>query len=362
MTSTGTRKRAHDPEDDGRNALLGGGSGNHFATDRTNKHQNKRLKLSTPTPQSPTEDATMYSMATVGEGLCDSSIGSASWQGLSGAMPMNRSVAANSFAGLTSPPLSPASIQPPTLPIQSKHFIPDAGIHQQPAHDSVGPRIVRFDPVPDERDESDEDDGDDEPYDPEEVASVMGSEDDEEVKGEDRTVVGQVTPLSTLGQQPLPTMNALLHEIHFSNRRERLDRLALDHSRPLHVSRSALSPKHAPTELSVPNTLSPSIISPRATPLVESAMAAAMEAAAVRRESKLRNPLANGVTGIIAQPLPLLASDEQSSVGLQYEETNRYDSVPHNPASGAIGTDVYFRLLGALFLSRRKRRDGEPNL
>jgi len=319
MASTGTRKRGRDPEDNC-SVTLGGGSDLGFAADRTN---NKRPRLSTPAPMWPIEDAAMSSMVTVEEGQLDSNIGNVSWQqDPSDITLMQKGVVTNSFAGLTSPPLSPAPNQGLALPTRRPHATPSYAITQRPAHDSGGPRIVRFDS---ELDGNDDDDEDEEPYDPEDVTSDIGAEDDDELDGEEVDVMGSIVNRGASSSiQPLSKINAFLHEIHFSNRRRRRDRLAPGRS-ALHVSRCALSATPSDAGSSTPKIMSPSTVLPRASLVIE-------EAAAVRRGSKLRTESSHAAPGKISRP-----PDEQSSASSQYEETNR--------------------LLGALFLSRRKRRD-----
>ena len=314
MTSTGTRKRARDAEDEDCYVLLGGSSGHCFAAGRMDNHANKRTKLSMPAPISPVDAATMSSMVTVEEGRPDSSICSVGWQEHSSGMSMGKGVALNSFAGLTSPPLSPPPTQGLALQPQSTHPTSTPVIPQPSVHDSGGPRIVRFNPVSEELDESD-DEG--EPYDPEEVSTDIGSEGDDENEG----TVGMMESAIGGGQPPLLRINAFLHEIHFSNRRQRLDRLALDHCEPFHVSRTASPAKqtHAGSSASNITTL-PSIASPHA-----ASAAAVAGATAVRPENKLWNESQRTAPVKIPQPSPVVGSDERSSVGSQYEETNRYD-------------------------------------
>jgi len=301
MASTGTRKRGRDPEDNC-SVTLGGGSDLGFAADRTNNHGNKRPRLSTPAPMWPIEDAAMSSMVTVEEGR----LGNVSWQqGPSDITLMQKGVVTNSFAGLTSPPPSPAPNQGLALPTPRPHATPSYAIPQRPAHDSGGPRIVRF------NSELDDDDEDEEPYDPEDVTSDIGVEDDDEFDGEEVDVMGSVVNRGASSSiQPLSKMNAFLHEIHFFNRRRRRDRLAPGRS-TFPVSRCSLSATQPDAASSTPKIMSPSTVFPRASLVIE-------EAAAVRRESKLRTESSHVAPGKISRP-----PDEQSSVSSQYEETNR---------------------------------------
>jgi len=238
---------------------------------------------------------------------------------------MGKGVAVNSSAGLTSPPLSPPPTQGLVLHTQSTHPTSTPVIPQPSGHDSGGPRIVRFNPV---SEESDEDDDEGEPYDPEEVTTDIGSEGDDENEG----TVGMMESAIGGGQPPLMRINAFLHEIHFSNRRQRLDRLALDHCEHFHVSRTASPAKQTHAGSFASNITLPSIASPHA-----ASAAAVAKATAVRPENKMWNESQRAAPAKIPQPSPVVGSDERSSAGSQYEETNR--------------------LLGALFLSRRRQRN-----
>lgn len=191
-------------------------------------------------------------------------------------------------------------------------------------------------------DESSDDEnpgGDVEDYDPDEVALDVGDASDsqrDEDEGEDDRD-GKPTRGEQKQQQPLSGMNAFLHELHFAHRCQRPapapQPLVLSSPPPTTSKRHlAISTVHgSPSKPFTPSvslsTASTSFgVAPPDPSIAEAARAAARrrEALQKRNEAVAAKELASRASAVaIAQQRPT-SDEEKSTVGAQYEETNRY--------------------------------------
>ncbi|KAF8315182.1 hypothetical protein DL93DRAFT_2079370 [Clavulina sp. PMI_390] len=267
----------------------------------------------------------------------------------------------------SSPPPSPS--QNPSINPLSASTSASSAYHRSIPAAASGPRIksvrsaitpvlpTRTTPpakevIKDKDDEDDEDEEEaDEAYDPDEVALDIGSDSDsdepeagdsDDADGEDTRAGKSHASSSSSASVPLSSMNALLHELHFSHRRSQLaspsktlsSRTVVSNTKPI-----------APSPLSQSSTtpIPPASATFRVPAMDRSAIAAAREAA-MRRERLQREEekaLAAAKEEEAAKKTVPPPAVEQGNVSQQYEETNR--------------------LLGALFLSRRRRANLEDD-
>lgn len=298
-------------------------------------------------------------------------------------------------SGLTSPPLSPRPISlndhPSSTIGSSSSSSSSTLLSSSLLPPALGPRITLRKPIPlvntnnlkaatQSEDEDEDDDNEEvEDYDPDEVQLDIGSDSDDNLNeaevGEDDGDEANESHLrgpsssSTSSSIPLSQMNALLHELHFSHRRLRPAPPQPPPTIPvLTSSTSIVSSSKVPSTSpmrAVPSAKGLDVSDVTAiVPAMDRRAVEAAKAAAARREKMQKEKGLSSSAAATEQSAKEISSPpvEQSNVGAQYEETNRYVvlhacfrwSIEHGALLTSLSLLLSIRLLGALFLSRRR--------